>query len=63
MTVIAKATINGKEVSKPAMVTDVVKAGLNGLPFPPREMLTSSAGSSATRVGYSWGWRSAFRRW
>jgi len=40
LTVIAKATINGKEVSKPATVTDVVKAGLHGLPFPPREMLT-----------------------
>jgi hypothetical protein len=40
LTVVAKATINGKEVSKPATVTDAVKAGLNGLPFPPREMLT-----------------------
>jgi hypothetical protein len=40
LTVIAKATINGKQVSKPATVADAVKAGLNGLPFPPREMLT-----------------------
>lgn len=39
--VTAKATINGKEVTKAATVTDVVKAGLSGLPFPPREMLTS----------------------
>ncbi|HVK11280.1 MAG TPA: hypothetical protein VM597_21095, partial [Gemmataceae bacterium] len=39
--VLAKATINGKEVSKLVTVSDVVKAGLNGLPFPPREMLTS----------------------
>jgi hypothetical protein len=40
LTVIAKASINGKEASKPVMITEVVKAGLNGLPFPPREMLT-----------------------
>ena len=40
LTVVAKATINGKDVSKPATVTNVVKAGLGGLPFPPREMLT-----------------------
>lgn len=43
LTVVAKATINGKEVSKPAMVTDAVKAGLGGLPFPPREMLARVA--------------------
>jgi hypothetical protein len=40
LTVVAKATINGKEVLKAVTVTDAVKAGLNGLPFPPREMLT-----------------------
>jgi hypothetical protein len=39
--VVAKATVNGKEVTKAATVTDVVKAGLGGLPFPPRAMLTS----------------------
>jgi hypothetical protein len=41
LTVLAKATINGKEVAKPVMVTDAVKAGLGGLPFPPREMLSN----------------------
>jgi hypothetical protein len=40
LVVMAKAKINGKEITKPATVTDVVKAGLHGLPFPPREMLT-----------------------
>ena len=39
--VVAKATIGGKEVSKPVTVADAVKAGLNGLPFPPRQMLAS----------------------
>lgn len=39
--ILAKATINGKVVSKLVSVTDVVKTGLNGLAFPPREMLTS----------------------
>jgi hypothetical protein len=39
--VLAKATINGKEVSKLVTVSDLVRTGLNGLPFPPREMLTS----------------------
>lgn len=41
LTILAKATINGKEVAKPVMVTDAVKAGLGGLPFPPREMLSN----------------------
>ena len=39
--VIAKATVNGKEVKRFATVGIPIKAGLNGLPFPPREMLTS----------------------
>jgi len=39
--VMAKANIGGKDVIKPATATDAVKAGLSGLPFPPREMLTS----------------------
>lgn len=39
--VIAKATVNGKQVTRLATVSDVVKTGLNGLTFPPREMLTS----------------------
>ncbi len=39
--VVAKATINGKPVSKLVTVTELVKANLNGLSFPPREMLTS----------------------
>ena len=39
--VAAKATINGKVVTRYATVTDIVKAGLNGLGFPPRETLTS----------------------
>jgi hypothetical protein len=39
--VVAKATVGGKEVSKLATVTDVVKQGLNNLAFPPREMLAS----------------------
>jgi hypothetical protein len=37
--VLAKATVNGKEMTKPATVTDAIKAGLNGLSFPPRDML------------------------
>ena len=41
LTILAKGTINGKEVAKPVMVTDAVKAGLGGLPFPPREMLSN----------------------
>ena len=41
LTVLAKAKINGKEAAKPVMVTDAVKAGLGGLPFPPREMLSN----------------------
>jgi hypothetical protein len=39
--VVAKANIGGKEVTETATVTDVVKAGLGNLPFPPREMLSS----------------------
>lgn len=39
--IIAKATINGKVVTRYATVTDIVKTSLNGLAFPPREMLTS----------------------
>ncbi|HEX3152745.1 MAG TPA: hypothetical protein VHR66_32025 [Gemmataceae bacterium] len=39
--ILAKANINGKEVTKPVTVADAVRAGLNGLPFPPREMLAS----------------------
>jgi hypothetical protein len=39
--VLAKAMVNGKEVSKPVTVTDAVKAGLNNLPFPPHQMLAS----------------------
>jgi hypothetical protein len=39
--VVARATINNKEVTEDATVTDVVKAGLANLPFPPRETLTS----------------------
>lgn len=41
LSLVAKATINGKEVTQPVLVTDVVKAGLGGLPFPPREMLAN----------------------
>jgi hypothetical protein len=39
--VIAKAIVNGKEIAKPVTVADQTRAGLNGLPFPPREMLAS----------------------
>lgn len=39
--VMAKAMVNGKEIAKPVTVADQVRAGLNGLPFPPREMLAS----------------------
>src|SRR5439155_19970253 len=39
--VVAKAKIGGKDVTQPVAATDAVKAGLGGLPFPPREMLTS----------------------
>jgi hypothetical protein len=41
--VVAKASINGKDVTEDATVTDVVKPGLSNLPFPPREMLSSIA--------------------
>jgi hypothetical protein len=40
LTIVAKAKIGDKEVSKHVTATDAVKAGLNGLPFPPREMLS-----------------------
>jgi hypothetical protein len=53
LTVIARATINGKAVSKPATVTDAVKAGLNGLPFPPREMLTQIGVAVTDKPTYS----------
>jgi hypothetical protein len=39
--VIAKAAINGKEVTRLATVADIVRTGMNNLTFPPREMLTS----------------------
>jgi hypothetical protein len=40
LTIVAKAKIGDKEVTKPVTAAEAVKAGLNGLPFPPREMLT-----------------------
>lgn len=39
--VIAKATVNGKQITRYAHVNDIVKGGLNGMAFPPTEMLTS----------------------
>jgi hypothetical protein len=36
-----KATINGQQVTEYATVSDIVKAGLSGLSYPPREMLSS----------------------
>jgi hypothetical protein len=39
----AKATINGKEIIRTANISDVVKQSMNGLAFPPREMLNSIA--------------------
>jgi hypothetical protein len=39
--VLAKATANGKEVVRPANVTDLVKTRMAGLAFPPRDMLTA----------------------
>jgi hypothetical protein len=39
--IIAKAKVGGKEITRLVNATDVVKAGLNNLAFPPREMLTS----------------------
>lgn len=41
--ILAKATINGKEVTRLVTVTDLVKTGMNNLTFPPRELLTSIA--------------------
>jgi len=39
LTVVGKATINGKVVMVPANVAVPVKAALAGLPFPPRDLL------------------------
>ncbi len=39
LTVVGKATINGKTVVVPANVAVPVKAALAGLPFPPRDLL------------------------
>lgn len=38
-----KASINGKDVVRTATITEVVKQSMNGLVFPPREMLHSIA--------------------
>jgi hypothetical protein len=40
MRVVAKATINGKEVKSFADVTPVVRQAMAGLPFPPKELAT-----------------------
>jgi hypothetical protein len=39
----ARANVNGKEIVRFANVADLVKQNMNGLPFPPREMLTALA--------------------
>lgn len=39
--ILAKATVNGKEIVRLVSIGDVVKASLNNLTFPPRDMLTS----------------------
>ena len=39
--VIARATVNGKVITRQAQVADIVKASLNALAFPPAQMLSS----------------------
>lgn len=38
--IVAKATINGKEAVKPVTASDAIRGSLNGLPFPPRDVLS-----------------------
>jgi hypothetical protein len=39
--IVARANVGGKEIVRLVSATDVVKAGMNNLAFPPHEMLTS----------------------